>query len=393
MEEKKMNQFDKIINRRNTNSLKWEKYGDIKDIIAMGSADMDFESATCIRDALINKAAKAMYGYEARSEEYFESIINWNKRLYNYKIEKAWLSNVPGVFAGIHLALETFSKCGESVLMHSPHFGPLVRVIEKCKRKLVTSPLKLIKDQYEIDFEDFENKIIENNVKMFVLVNPQNPTGKVYTKEELIRIGEICEKYKVIVISDEVHCNTLFDNNIHYPYTAVNEVNADHGIVITSITKAFNVQGLTYGILIIPNLTHRQMFEKAIQSYDWDFATNIFSMAAVIAAYNNGSEWLQQVNEYLLENLNYITKYIDKNIPAIKVIRPQGSYMVWLDMRVLGLSPEELKILLLQKAKVAFTFGEEFGEEGQGFERLNFACPRKILEEALVRIKNVIETI
>ncbi len=385
-----MQQFDRVIDRRNTNSLKWDIYED-KNVIAMGSADMDFESATCIRDALVDKAAKAMYGYEGRSEEYFEAIINWNQRVYNYNIEKPWLSNVPGVNLGIRLCINTFSNPGDAILMHSPYFNPLATIIDKSKRRLVSSSLKMLNGRYEIDFEDFENKIVEYKVKMYLLVNPQNPTGKVYTREELCKIGEICEKHNVIVVSDEVHCNVLYDSHKHYPYTAVNDVNANHGIIITSVTKGFNVQGLTYGILIIPNTIYRQMFEETVLSYNVNYATNIFSMAAVVAAYNEGMEWLHQLNEYLLENLNYLTEYIEKNIPDVKVIRPQGSYLVWLDMRELGLSPIELKKLFLEEAKVAFSFGEEFGKDGEGFERLNFACPRSVLKEALTRIKRVIE--
>jgi cystathionine beta-lyase len=384
--------FDEVIDRRNTNSKKWDAFED-KEVIVMASADMDFESAPCIRDALIDKAAKSMYGYEGQSKEYFEAIINWNNRVYNYEIEKSWLSNVPGVNMGIRLCIDTFSSPGDAILMDSPYFAPLVVEIEKAKRKLVTYSLRLINGHFEIDFEDFEKKIIENNVRMYILVNPQNPTGKVYTKEELSRIGEICEKNNVLVLSDEVHCNVLYDNHRHYPYTSVNDVNSKNGIIMTSITKGFNVQGLTYGILIIPNPTLRQMFEETIISYNLNYATNIFSMAAVIAAYNEGSEWLHSANEYLLRNLNYLSEYIEENIPVIKVIRPQASYLVWLDMRELGLSAEELKKLFLEDAKVAFSFGEDFGKDGEGFERLNFACSRELLSEALERIKRAVERI
>lgn len=385
-----MQNFDRVINRKNTNSKKWDIYED-KDIIAMGSADMDFESAACIRDALIAKAGKALFGYEGQSKEYFESIINWNRRVYDYRVERSWLSNVPGVIMGIRLCIDTFSNSGDAILMHSPYFNPLVTVIEKSGRKFVSSSLKLANDHYEIDFEDFEKKITEFKVKIYLLVNPQNPTGKVYSEEELCKIGEICEKHNVVVISDEVHCNVLYDNHTHHPYTAINGVNASHGILVTSVTKGFNLQGLTYGILIIPNPVYRQMFEETIRSYDLDYATNIFSMTAVIAAYDKGSEWLSQLNEYLLGNLNYLTEYIEKNISAIKVIRPQASYLVWLDMRELGLPPKALKKLFLEEAKVGFTFGEDFGKDGEGFERLNFACSRIVLNEALNRIKRVIE--
>lgn len=387
-----MHQFDEIINRRNTNSKKWDAYKD-NDIIVMASADMDFKSATCIRDALVKKAEEAMYGYEGKSDGYYESIINWNKRIYDYDIEQSWLTNVPGVNLGVRLCIDTFTNPGDTILMHSPYFSPFLTEIDKSKRKLVTSSLKLINDQYEMDFLDFENKIIENKVKMFIFVSPHNPTGKVFTKEELQKIGEICDKHDVIVLSDEVHCNVLFDDHVHYPYTAVNDVNANHGIIITSITKGFNVQGLTYGILIIPNPVYRQMFEETVMGYNLDYATNIFSMASVVAAYNEGKEWLDQLNEYLLGNLNYLTEFIENKIPSIKVIRPQASYLVWLDMRQLGLTPDEMKKIFLEEAKVAFSFGEEFGIDGEGFQRLNFACPRRVLKEALERIGKIINNL
>jgi len=387
-----MNQFDKVINRRGTNSLKWDVYED-KEVISLGSADMDFESAPCIRDALISKAEKAMFGYEGRSDEYFQSIIDWNKRKHDYEIKKAWISNAPGVLVGLRLCIDTFTASGDSILMHGPYFNPIVTLIVKSKRKFVSSPLRLQDGKYEMDFEAFEKKIIENNVRMFILVNPQNPTGKVYTREELARMGEICGRHGVVVVSDEVHSNVLYDNHVHYPYTAVSNENANHGIILTSVTKGFNLQGLTYGILIIPNPVYREMFEETIRSYDLDYATNIFSMAALVAAYNQGEGWLKELNEYLLGNLEYLTDFFEKDLPDVKVIRPEGSYLVWLDMRKLGLSPEELKKLFMEKAKVAFSFGEDFGKEGEGFERLNFACPRSVLKEALGRIKAAIDGI
>ncbi|MBU5484370.1 aminotransferase class I/II-fold pyridoxal phosphate-dependent enzyme [Clostridium sp. MSJ-11] len=257
---------------------------------------------------------------------------------------------------------------------------------------MVTNSLVLKDGHYSIDFEDLESKIA-NNVKMFILVNPHNPSGRVFTNEELIRIGEICNKHNVLVLSDEVHGGVVFQNHKHIPYASISEKFAMNSIVITAASKSFNLQGLTHAILIIPNKDLWNIYESTLTGYDFGFATNVFSLAAVEAAYRHGKPWLDELTAYLQNNLQYLIDYFEVNIPKIKVIKPEGSYMVWLDCRELKMNEDELETLFISKARVALTFGSGFGKDGEGFARINIACSRKLLKEALKRIEGAVNSI
>jgi len=230
-------------------------------------------------------------------------------------------------------------------------------------------------------------------VKIFILVNPHNPSGRVFTSEELTRIGEICNKHKVLVLSDEVHGGVVFKGHKHIPYGSISEEFAMNSIIITAASKSFNLQGLTHGILIIPNKQLWDIYESALIGYDFDFATNVFSLAAVEAAYSHGGPWLDELITYLQSNLHYLIDYFEVNIPKIKVIKPEGSYMVWLDCRELKMNKDELENFFMTKAKVALTFGSGFGKDGEGFARINIACSRNLLNEALERIKEAVNSI
>ncbi|GAA0730480.1 pyridoxal phosphate-dependent aminotransferase [Clostridium malenominatum] len=383
--------FDEKVTRLGTNSIKWDRYNN-EDIIAMGTADMDFMSPPSVTEALISRAKVGMFAYELISDSYYNAIIDWYAQMYNWNIKKEWLSSSPGIWAGIRICIDSFTMPGDKIIVHSPTFHPIIDIIEQSGRSLVTNSLVLKDGYYSLDFEDFENKIA-NNVKMFILINPQNPSGRVFTNEELIRIGEICNKYKVLVISDEVHGGVVFVGHKHIPYASISEEFAKNSIVITAASKAFNLQGMTHGILIIPNKHLRNIYQTALTGYDFDFATNVFSLAAVEAAYRYGRPWLDELITYLQCNLLYLIEYFEVNIPKIKVIKPEGSYMVWLDCRELKMNEDELETFFMIKAKVALTFGSSFGKDGEGFVRINIACSRNILKEALERIKGAVNSI
>ncbi len=385
-----MANFDEVVNRRNTHSLKWDAYKQ-EDMIVMASADMDFKSAEVIREAFIARAEEGVFGYESKSDEYYQAIIQWNERRHNYKIKKEWLTNTPGMNLGIRLLIDCFTREGESVMMHGPYFSPLVIEIKKGKRNFVENPLVLQDGKYTIDFASFEEAMIKNDVKLFLMVNPQNPSGRVFTRSELETIADICEKHHVLVVSDEIHAEITFDGHKHIVYTSVNEKAKNHGIVITSATKAFNLQGLSYAIVTIPNEDLKAAFDDFLIGYNLNYATNIFSMAAIRSAYTKGEPWLNEVSSYLQANLDYLQDFLQAKAPAIKLIRPEAGYIAWLDFRAYGLSPEKLKEVFLEKAKVALSFGEEFGTEGHGFARINFATSRSTLTEALNRIVKTFE--
>ncbi|WP_371362400.1 Cystathionine beta-lyase PatB [Sporomusa rhizae] len=381
--------FDEKINRLNTNSIKWDRYKN-PEIIAMGTADMDFKSPGCVTQALIERAKVGMFAYEFKSDSYYQAIINWYKRRYNWDLRKEWIANSPGIWAGMRMCVDTFTKLGDKIIVSSPYYHPVATIIEKSGREMITSSLILNNGKYYMDMMDFESKLAYEKTKMFILINPQNPTGRVFTRDELQQIGEICKKHGVMVVSDEVHANITYDGHVHIPFASVSEDLAMQSIVLAAPSKAFNLQGLTYGILIIPNSEYREMYEETMCGYDFDFATNVFSMRALEAAYSQGEPWLNELNAYLQGNLDYLSNYFETYIPQIKVIRPEGAYMVWLDCRGLGMQPAQLQHLFYDKAKVALTGGENFGTDGEGFQRINIACARSLLEEALKRIRHII---
>lgn len=377
-------------NRYGTNSLKWDQYND-SDILAMGVADMDFYAPEPVRQALIRCAEDGFFAYAGKTESYYQAIENWYQRKYGWEIKREWLTNVPGVWTGMRICIESFTEPGDALLVHSPHFHPIPSIVEGARRRLVFNPMVLKGDRYEVDFESMEKKIVDENVKAFIMINPQNPTGRVFTHEELTRMGEICQRHHVVIVSDEVHANILFDGCKHTSAGMVKEME-QLCAVITAPSKGYNLQGLTYCILVIPNAGMHEKFEVGRHGYDMNFATNVFSMAAIEAAYGQCDEWLKECNTYIEDNLNYLMDYFKNYIPKIRPIRPEGAYMVWLDCRGLGKTPDELRELLLN-AHVGLTYGDTFGPEGNGSERINIACDRSVLEEALKRIQKMADSL
>lgn len=379
--------FDEKIERRGTNSIKWDRYDD-PEVLALGTADMDFKSPECVTRALVARAAQGMFAYELKSEAYYQSIIGWYKRRYNCDLQKEWLVNGPGVWACVRMCVDSYTRPGDGVLLSSPYFHPAADIIRASGRKLAVSTMAIQDGRYVVDMADFEEKL--RGVKLFILINPQNPAGRVFSREELERMGEACLRHDVIVVSDEVHCNILYDNAVHTPVCAVSKKIEDRSILLTAPSEAFNLQGLTYGIGVIPNRELRERYERTMTGYDFDFATNVFSMAAVQSAYNEGEAWLRDLTAYLQANLDALCAFVKTRMPGVNVFRPEGSYMVWMDFRALGLSWEQLRKKIENEAKVQLTWGETFGPDGEGFERINIACHRTTLEEALERMRKAL---
>lgn len=377
--------FDKITERKGNGAIKWHESGKT-DVLEMGTADMDFESAPEIVEAFIERAKIGDFGYFQKSANYYDAIINWNLQRYGWQLTPEQINCCPGVIAGIGMCICALSKPGDAVLMDAPYFGPIAATIEDNDRKMISVPMKKFDDCWKIDFDLFEEILIREQVKIYVLVNPHNPTGKVYARAELEKIAEICENHGVYVISDEVHGNIIYDGSL-VPYTSVAEAAKRHGIVVTSVTKGFNLQGLCYGLVIIENPELMERYKVELHRFDFDYSSNVFSTTAVEAAYTGGSKWLQSVTGYLKKNRDYAMSYIQKELPSIKVIAPQASYLLWLDCRSMNMDEDALKTFFLDKCKVGLNYGSKFGTEGAGYVRLNFACPMSILREALERIK------
>lgn len=384
--------FDTIIDRRNTNSLKYdfaEKNGMPKNILPLWVADMDFRVSSYIQDALIRQAEHGIYGYSESGEAYFEAVSAWMKNHHDWNVEQEWLVKTPGIVFALATAVRAYTEEGDGVLIQQPVYYPFSGVISDNKRRVVNSAL--IQDEngrYRIDYDDFEKKIIAEQVKLFLLCNPHNPVGRVWSREELETIGDICRKHQVIVVSDEIHFDFVWKGE-HRIFAALKEEYRDMAVICTAPSKTFNIAGLQASNIFIPNPKLRKRFRESM----WPTGISEINGAGLVAceaAYRHGEEWYQGVCGYIKENISYVRKYLREQIPEIKMNDPEGTYLIWLDFRELALSEDELEDLVVRKAGLWLDKGTMFGKDGLGFQRLNAACPRKLIEEALVRLKDAV---
>lgn len=380
--------FNKIIERRNTKSVKWDLAE--KDVLPMWVADMDFEIPEVIVDAVIKRAKHPIYGYSTPRDEYYDSIIKWWKERHNYNINKEWIIYSPGVVSAVSMLIRAFTNPGDKVILQTPVYHPFFSAVKNNGCEIIENPLKLIDNKYYMDFEDLEQKLKDSRAKAIVLCSPHNPVGRVWTREELTNLGELCLKHGVIVISDEIHCDIVYKDYKHIPFPSISDEFAESCAMCTAPSKTFNLAGLQVSSIIISNDTLRKKFSEVLESNGIE-TPNIFGIEALEAAYNYGRQWLDQLIDYLKGNLEFLTKFIEKNTPEIKVIQPEGTYLVWIDCRGLNMDPKELNEFFLKNAKVWFNEGYIFGNVGDGFQRVNIACPRSILEEALNRIDRALK--
>ena len=387
--------FDEQIERRGSDCLKYDfavERGMPADILPLWVADMDFRTASCITERIQKDAAFGIFGYTDSKDDYFQALSKWYETYFDWKVEKDWLVKTPGIVFAIATAVSAFTKEGDGVLIQQPVYYPFSAVIRDNNRKLVNNELVLKDGHYEMDLEDFEKKIVQEKVKLFILCSPHNPVGRVWTKEELQRIGEICLKYDVKIVSDEIHNDFVYPGFVHHVLTTVDERFQDISIVCTAPSKTFNLAGLQVSNVWIPNPELRRVFERKMSAVGYS-EVNMLGLHACQAAYEGGREWLEQLKEYLKGNLDFVRDYLEENIPQIKLIEPEGTYLVWLDCRELGLSEKELEQFIAQKAKLWLDDGVIFGKAGEGFERGNIACPRATLKEALERLKKAAATL
>lgn len=386
--------FDTIIDRSNNFAAKWsemnKKYG-TNDLIPMWVADMDFKAAPCIINALRNRLEQGIYGYTTRPNSYNESIVNWVSRRFGWNIKSEWLVFSPGVIPAISILIQELTNEGDKIMIQEPVYSPFNSVVKDNKRELVISPLKKLEDgNYVMDYEDIESKI--KDVKIFILCNPHNPVGRVWTKEELKQLGNICIKHNVKVISDEIHSDIIFKGYKHIPFASICKEFEQNSITCMAPTKTFNIAGLQMSQVILPNEDDYKALDSAFARIDIR-RNNAFSLVATEAAYNHGEEWLTDFIDYLEGNMDFAVNYIEQNMPKLKVRKPQGTYLLWVDFSKLGLSDDEVAKFLVENAKVALNNGPSFGIGGQGYQRINLACPRSMVEEALTRIKNAIDSL
>ena len=390
-----MYDFDKIIDRHGTNCLKFDfakERGKNGDELSLWVADMDFEVAKPITDALQAQVNHGIYGYSEVKSDYFEIVKNWFKENFDWEIKKGSLVKTPGVVYAIAMAVKAFTKEGEAVIIQQPVYYPFSEMIIANNRKLVNSPLVLKDGRYEIDFEDFEKKIVENNVKLFILCSPHNPVGRVWSVEELKRIGDICIKHDVVIFSDEIHADFVYEPNKHHVFASLGESYAANSVIATAPSKSFNIAGLQVSNIFIENKKLRDAFRNEIVKSGYS-QMNTMGLVAARAAYESGQEWLDAVREYIKGNLDFLRDYLKENIPQVKLIEPEGTYLVWVDFRELGLTEEEREDLIVNKAKLWIDSGAMFGVDGEGFERFNIACPREYLKMALDSLAKAIKNL
>jgi cysteine-S-conjugate beta-lyase len=384
--------FNEVINRKNTGSVKWDtmkEYGMPGDILPLWVADMDFKAPVGVIKALSERVAHGIFGYTLPTNSYYDAVINWMDHRHQWKIEKEWIIIVPGIVPAIHFAVQTYTKEGDGVLVQRPVYNPFTDAVVKNGRKLINSPLVLKGDRYEIDFEDFEKKIVDNGVKLFVLCSPHNPVGRVWTREELQGMGDICLKHNVLVVADEIHHDLIFKDKKHIPFASLGLKYSNICITCTSPSKTFNLAGLQISNIIIENKEILIRLNSYLESIALTMS-NIFGMIGAEAAYSTGEEWLGELIDYIEANKKLIQKFMTEKFPSIKVIDSEATYLLWIDFRGLGMGKEELDKFLAEDAKLWLTGGYIYGDEGCGFERINLACPRSTIEKGLKQLEDAL---
>ncbi len=381
--------FDKICDRRNTDSLKYDfaaEHGVSEEALPLWIADMDFRIPNEVIAAIKKRAEHGIFGYVAPRADYYKALENWFKTRHGWQTDGRKFVQTCSVVFAICALLRTFTNEGDSVIICQPVYYPFENSVINNNRKLVVSGLIQQNGKYFVDFEDFENKIIKNKVKAFIMCSPHNPVGRVWSKEELIKIGEICLKHNVFVISDEIHCDFAFGSNKHIPFASISKKFADNCAVCTAPTKTFNIAGLHISNIYIENDLNRAKFKKELDKCGFS-EPNVIGMTACRAAYIYGEDWLDHLKEYLEQNIVFVRNFIKENLPEIEVAVHEGTYLVWLDCRKLGMEDKELENFLKDKAKLWLDSGYVFGEGGSGFQRINVAYPRAVLKEALERLQ------
>lgn len=384
--------FDTVPNRRGTNCFKYDfarEMGMPEDVLPLWVADMDFPTAPAVLERLHALAEHGIFGYTGVKDAYFSAVHNWYAQRFSWETQRSWLVTTPGVVFAIAIAIRAFTQKGDAILIQQPVYYPFANKVTENDRQLVVNPLVLKNGRYEMDFADMERKIVDYHVKMLLLCSPHNPVGRVWTKEELLRVGEICQKHGVLVVSDEIHADFTYAGHTYRVFASVKSEFADFTITCTAPSKTFNLAGLQNSNIFIPNRQLRHAYKKELSACGCG-GTNCMGMAACQAAYEAGADWLEQLKQYLAGNLAYIRQFLREKLPDIALIEPEGTYLVWLDLRKLGLTEQQQRQLIVQDAKLWLDTGTLFGQGGEGFERINIACPRTTIEQAMQRLEHAV---
>ncbi|MDR3591067.1 MAG: PatB family C-S lyase [Negativicutes bacterium] len=380
-------QFGQMIERRNTGAEKWDALGEVfgdKDLLPLWVADMDFAAPPAVAEAIASRAAHPIYGYHRRGDGYYEAATAWLENRHGWKVAENWLVDTPGVVTALSVAIQAFTRPGDKVLIQAPVYPRFFSCVTKNKRQLVINPLARGGNGYGIDFDHLEQELAAG-VRLILLCSPHNPVGRVWTEQELMRLGETCLRFGALIVADEIHADIVFKGHRHLPLASLSPELAASTVTCIAPSKTFNIAGLAASLTVIADPGLRTRFNditKALNICDG----NIFGNIALEAAYRHGGPWLDSLLGYLEDNADFLVRFFARNIPGIKVEKPQGTYLAWLDCRALGIDPAELNAYFVRQAKVGLSDGARFGREGQGFMRLNFGCPRPLLQDGLERI-------
>lgn len=384
--------FDEIIDRSDSHCVKLH---DLKtnfgrdDLIPLWIADMDFLTPPEVTQALAERTRHGVFGYTAPNDGYYQSIINWLKKRHNYDVKQDEINFVPGVVKGFAFAIDAFTQKGDKIIIQPPVYPPFHTVTQSLGRELVYNPLLLENGTFRIDFDGLRKVIAENDCKMLIFCNPHNPGGKIWNPEDLKQLAEICYDNNVLVVSDEIHADLALHGNKHTPFATVSEKARNNSITLMAPSKTFNIAGIVSSFAVIHNLKLRDEYLAYLTPRELQQGT-IYAYAAAEAAYTHGEEWLGEALAYVQQNIDFVEQFLKKELPQIKMIKPEASFLIWLDCRELGLSQDKLVDLFVNKARLALNNGTTFGKEGEGFMRLNVGSPRSVIEKAMHNLKNAI---
>lgn len=379
--------FDQQINRYNTYSMKWDYTERIfgSEVLPLWVADMDFACPQAVVEGIKARLNHPIFGYTMPSESMWQAIISWFKKRHNFNIKRDWLTFSPDVVTGFNIAINAYSNPGDKIIVQPPVYHPFFHTIQNNGRQLVENPLIRNGDEYKMDLKDLKRKI-DRRVKMLILCSPHNPVGRVWRKEELQELADFCYENEIILLSDEVWADFVFPGHQHHPVLEIDQKYQANTIALLAPSKTFNLAGLLTAAAVIPNQRLREMFE-VVKENSGTARGNLFGGIATEQAYQRGEPWLEELLEYLQGNLKFLTDFVNNNLSGIKVVPPQGTYLVWLDCRDLGKEAAELSDFFVKQAKVGLNRGDMFGKEGAGYMRINIGCPRETLEKALLQIE------
>ncbi len=386
--------FDKLINRKGTGAIKYdslaERFGH-SNLLPLWVADMDFETPFFIVDALKRRMEHPVFGYSAIPEDYWSTVCQWISDHHGWDVKSEWLTYIPGVVKGIGMAINVFVKEDEKVIIQPPVYHPFRLVPFRNNREVVYNPLRQTPDGlYEMDFDNLA-QVADEKCRMLILSNPHNPGGVVWSRETLVRLADFCYRKNIVVISDEIHCDMALWGNRHIPFATVSPEAEACSITFAAPSKTFNIAGIVSSYVIVPNDNLRTRFYNWMEANELNWPT-LFATIATQAAFREGEEWRQEMLRYVERNILFVEKYCNEHIPQVRPIRPQASFLVWLDCRAFGFSQRELVSLFVDKAGLALNDGAIFGKEGEGFMRLNVGCPQSILREALERLEKAVNS-